>query len=161
MNSCIKAFQFPAIHISMSLCYVQDWLIHFMPRSLSIPPEKHQKTRDFLMFSGGVEGGLFRALHKKWSFQLRIFSANVTNPQESMDLITFTEEIFNGKLHFLCSGYFEFVYHIEPYGFVGYVVIPACRGFAFQTLFGSLEYAILRCHDHDAIKTYFIHSSQL
>ena len=27
------------------------------------------------------------------------------NPQETADLVTFTEEILNGKLHFLCSGY--------------------------------------------------------
>ena len=26
-----------------------------------------------------------------------------TNPQETADLIKFTEEILNGKLHFLCS----------------------------------------------------------
>ena len=25
------------------------------------------------------------------------------NPQENADLVTFTEEIVNGKLHFLCS----------------------------------------------------------
>ena len=25
------------------------------------------------------------------------------NPQETADLVTFTEEIFNGKLHFLCG----------------------------------------------------------
>ena len=25
------------------------------------------------------------------------------NPQETKDLVTFTEEIFHGKLHFLCS----------------------------------------------------------
>ena len=24
------------------------------------------------------------------------------NPQETVDSVTFTEEIFNGKLHFLC-----------------------------------------------------------
>ena len=35
---------------------------------------------------------------KKWSFPLRISSVNVTS-----DLVTFTEEILNGKLHFLCS----------------------------------------------------------
>ena len=33
-------------------------------------------------------------LHKKWHFPLRKFSA---------DLVTFTEEILNGKIHFLCS----------------------------------------------------------
>ena len=26
------------------------------------------------------------------------------NPQETVDLVTFAEEIPNGKLHFLCSG---------------------------------------------------------
>ena len=26
------------------------------------------------------------------------------NPQKTADLVTFTEEIFNEKLHFLCSG---------------------------------------------------------
>ena len=26
------------------------------------------------------------------------------NLQNTMDMVTFTEEIFNGKLHFLCSG---------------------------------------------------------
>ena len=25
------------------------------------------------------------------------------NPQEAVDLVTFTEEILNGKIHFLCS----------------------------------------------------------
>ena len=37
---------------------------------------------------------------KNWSFPLRISSVN---PQCSGDLVTFTEEILNGKLHFLCS----------------------------------------------------------
>ena len=27
------------------------------------------------------------------------------NPQFSVDLVTFTDEILNGKLHFLCSDY--------------------------------------------------------
>ena len=29
------------------------------------------------------------------------------NPQETADLVTFTEEILNAKLHFLCSKYFS------------------------------------------------------
>ena len=29
------------------------------------------------------------------------------NPQETADLVTFTEEILDGKLHFLCSGILE------------------------------------------------------
>ena len=42
-------------------------------------------------------------LHKKWSFPLRISLLMWPNPQETADLDTFTEEILNGKLHFLCS----------------------------------------------------------
>ena len=41
-------------------------------------------------------------LHKKSSFPLRISSINVTKSQFPADLVTFTEEILNGKLHFLC-----------------------------------------------------------
>ena len=41
-------------------------------------------------------------LHKKWSFPLRISSVNV----KSFTEVTFTEEIVNGKLHFLCT-YFQ------------------------------------------------------
>ena len=40
---------------------------------------------------------------QKISFLLGISSANVTKPQETADMVTFTEEILNGKLHFLCS----------------------------------------------------------
>ena len=42
-------------------------------------------------------------LHKWWRFPLQISSVNGPDPQETADLITFTEEILNGKLHFLCS----------------------------------------------------------
>ena len=47
------------------------------------------------------------ALHKKWSFPLRISSVNVTKSAATKsfpgDFNTFTGEIFNGKLYFLCS----------------------------------------------------------
>ena len=42
------------------------------------------------------------ALHKKWSFSLRISSVIVTKSRENEE-IAFTEEILNGKLQFLCS----------------------------------------------------------
>ena len=41
------------------------------------------------------------------SAPLRIASVNVTSPQETADLIRFTEEILTGKLHFLCSAKFK------------------------------------------------------
>ena len=31
------------------------------------------------------------------------------NPQETADLVTFTEEILNGKFNFLCSGFWLFL----------------------------------------------------
>ena len=48
---------------------------------------------------------LVKTLHtaKNWSFPIRISSVNVTKPQIPADLVTFTEEIFNGKFHLLCS----------------------------------------------------------
>ena len=46
-------------------------------------------------------------------FPLRISSVNV-DPQIPADLVKFTEEILNGKLHFLCSGtiFVERFHHI-------------------------------------------------
>ena len=52
---------------------------------------------------------------KKWSFQLKISSVNVTEPQFPADLVTFTEETLNGKLHFLCSGVTSFSWWCFPY----------------------------------------------
>ena len=46
---------------------------------------------------------LILTLHKKWWFPLMISLVNVTKFQKTADLVTFTEEILNGKLHFLCS----------------------------------------------------------
>ena len=36
------------------------------------------------------------------------------NPQETADLYTLTEEILNGKLHFLRSDFFEWILQIHP-----------------------------------------------
>ena len=44
-----------------------------------------------------------RSTAQKWSFLLRISSVMWPNLQFSADLVTFTEDILNGKLHFLCS----------------------------------------------------------
>ena len=52
-------------------------------------PWKHQKTEGYLQFLGG---GRFTA-----------------QKQETADLVTFTEEILNGKLQFWCSTWPEMV----------------------------------------------------
>ena len=45
---------------------------------------------------------------------------SILNPQETTDLVTFTEEILNGKLHFLCSVWFgsKYVFYHSKYVFV-------------------------------------------
>ena len=40
---------------------------------------------------------------QKMKFPLRISSVNVTKSAKTTDLVTFTEEILNEKLHFSCS----------------------------------------------------------
>ena len=55
----------------------------------------------------------FRSVYtrnKVRSFPLRISSVNVTNSQFAADLVTFTEEILNEKLCFLCSDNTESVF---------------------------------------------------
>ena len=36
------------------------------------------------------------------------------NPQETADLVKFTEEILNGKLHFLCSAHEKYFVVVPP-----------------------------------------------
>ena len=66
------------------------------------------------MSSGVITGFFYSTTHKvlrrffsntvqKMKFPLRISSVNVTKSAETTDLVTFAEEILNGKLHFLCS----------------------------------------------------------
>ena len=51
------------------------------------------------------------SLHKKWSFPLRISSVNLTTSAVSFGFgHTFTEEILNGKLYFLYSGWTDQMY---------------------------------------------------
>ena len=45
---------------------------------------------------------VLEVLHKKWSFPLRVSSVYVTK-SSVFYLVTFTEEMLNGKLYFLCS----------------------------------------------------------
>ena len=47
----------------------------------------------------------FKPLHKKEVSHLGFLQKMWSNPQETADFVTFTEEILNGKPHFLCSEY--------------------------------------------------------
>ena len=50
---------------------------------------------------------------QKWSFPLRISLVNMTKSAGTADLVAFTEEIFNGKLHCLCSEKRQIVYEAD------------------------------------------------
>ena len=51
---------------------------------------------------------------KIMKFSIKDFLINMSpNPQVPADMVTFTEEILNGKLHFLCSE--EFVVQIRSF----------------------------------------------
>ena len=55
-----------------------------------------------------------------------------TNPQFPADLVTFTEEILNGKIHFLCSGWYKAFIQIE--GMVLLVGIKYCCDSPLKTM---------------------------
>ena len=70
---------------------------------------------------------LVMSLHKKWSVPLRISSLNMTksNPQCSADLVTFTEEILNEKLHF-CAVKTTHSTHLMKECYIQLVLNPNC-----------------------------------
>ena len=55
------------------------------------------------------------ALHRRWSFPFRISSVNVRKSSRTADFTTYTEEILNGKLDFLCNARFSLQTKIKPH----------------------------------------------
>ena len=51
------------------------------------------------------------------------------NPQYPADLVTFTEEILNGKLHFLCSVWFSELLSTWPLRFPAIITMPFSLNF--------------------------------
>ena len=45
----------------------------------------------------------FEVFDQKMKFSIKESSVNMTRSAETVNLVIFTEEILNGKLHFLCS----------------------------------------------------------
>ena len=56
------------------------------------------------------------------------------NPQFSADLVTFTEEILHGKLHFLCSGYFTSTALLRHLSAMGVAATVTVRETEWKTL---------------------------
>ena len=65
-------------------------------KNFCILPSKTSRVDSFLNKLGGLSGIFLK------SYLEQLFCREPVN-QEAADLITFTDEIFNGKLHFLCS----------------------------------------------------------
>ena len=59
------------------------------------------------------------------------------NPQETADLVTFTEEILNGKLHFLCSEVNEIISNVFSRRKIS---LNKNKTFFQSQKFGSVEY---------------------
>ena len=75
------------------------------------------------------------SLHKKWSFTLRI---SLVNPQFPADLFTLTEEILNGKLHFLwndCSYEYKRVHALADWKKWEKMAHKVCKGKFFNESF--------------------------
>ena len=61
------------------------------------------------------------------------------NPQETTDLVTFTEEILNGKLHFLCSWFWRPVHWIGAPERIFYAYLKRTNLLEFFSLFSKIN----------------------
>ena len=75
-----------------------EFLLYFFKKFGVIINNLFTREFDVLQALNVQHNHLKPIYHKKRSFPLRISSVNAT-----AGLVTFTEEILNGKLHFLCS----------------------------------------------------------
>ena len=99
IDSCVYSGQ-------MNTFIMNEWLQNTVPFKQNLLPLVLRKKKIPLKSRGcncfpQINAVPFQCSpHRKWRFSLRISSVNVT----TADLVTFTEEILNGKLHYLCSG---------------------------------------------------------
>ena len=87
-------------------------------------------------------------LHKKWSFPLPISSVNVTKLQETANLVTFTEEIDNGKLRFLRS--VPALTHIKP-------ILLSCKNQSVDLHWKSVDWLLYE----SKVNLMWVHSPKL
>ena len=90
-------------HYTMSYIYTKGWIFTFLWKAkwaFKFISSNSLRLEGFLSRDCVLTWQL--SLYKKWSFKLSIYSQLWRNSQETADLVRFTEEILNGKLHFLC-----------------------------------------------------------
>lgn len=84
------------------------------PTLKNIQAENRQSNNKMMqilkyMKSGRLSLKRNQALHKKRRFPLRVSSVNVIKSALSSDLVAFTDQILNRKLHLMCS----VIYHLH------------------------------------------------
>ena len=72
------------------------------------------------------------------------------NPQETADLVIFTEEILNGKLHFLCSELFQEA-DIGECGLFALVFIENVLLFFENSITAKFDLVYMRCRILNAV----------
>ena len=73
-----------------------------MSKKLKKYPKAHKIREMFMMRNSGHKSFQRQLLHKKIKFLLKISSVNTTNSAVNYaNLVTLTEKILNGKLHFV------------------------------------------------------------
>ena len=76
---------------------MKKWIYRIKRITLNFHCFKVTSVRIISLYANGIDTA------QKMKFPLRISSVNVTKSQFLADLVTFTEEIHDGKLHYLCS----------------------------------------------------------
>ena len=89
------------------LCKIQEYVIcnRYVKAGLNKVLKNHVYMLPYVVYVAYVY-----TLHKKWGFPLRISSVNVIKSLFTADLVTSIKEILNGKLHFLCSDIYLYVF---------------------------------------------------
>ena len=70
---------------------------------------------------------------QKMKLSIKDFFSKQLNLQQTADVVTFTEEILNGNLHFLCSETWKKLkFNVECYNFPFTIITNWCAGEAWD-----------------------------
>ena len=96
----IMKFDYNSANLTTAFSHFRFYHFVFLTSKIKISPGIRKYVPDKM---------LPNSLHKNWSFLLGISSVNVAKSPGNCGLVTFTEEILNGKLHFLWSDCYLYI----------------------------------------------------
>ena len=70
---------------------------------------------------------------------LGIYCSVLIHCTKTADLVTFNEEIFNGKLHFLCSDYFGHIFDYSYFCLPRHLTFCPLSGLPYKALLLTLK----------------------